>query len=172
MLKSSQFNFIGDIKVQTMQRQSGIFIGENNKAIGWSAHGKDNSVIGSISGQSNLLYNNISILSDPDFIDTPIDDRDINISLENGCDENHTSNLSLNNLQVNSMQDSTLFVGDGQVTGMDANEKANYSQGSIFGNKNQLLNNLNINNDQDQIDAIINDQDIKIAHIEKNNHST
>lgn len=166
-MKSSQFNFIGDIKVQTMQRQSGIFIGESNNATGWSAHGKDNSVIGSISGQSNILSHNISILSDPDFIDTPIDDRDVNISFENACDENHTSSLSLHNLQVNSMADSTVFVGEGHVTGMDANEKINFSQGHIFGNKNQLLNNLNVTNDPDLIDAVIEDQDIKIANIEK-----
>ncbi|MGG3470311.1 hypothetical protein ABES02_22850 [Neobacillus pocheonensis] len=168
MLKSSQINFLGNINVQTMQRQSGIFIGERNNAIGWSAHGKENSVIGGISGQSNLLYQNISILIDPDFIDTPIDDRDINLSLEYPGNEDSPTNLTLESINVNTMIDnSAVFVGKGHVTGMDANEKANYSQGSLFGNQNRVLNNLNINNDQDQIDAIIDDQDIKIAHIKK-----
>ncbi|MCM2533222.1 hypothetical protein NDK43_13470 [Neobacillus pocheonensis] len=167
MLKSSQFNFTGDINVQTMQRQSGIFIGEKNNAIGWSAHGKENSVIGRISGQSNLLFQNISILNDPDFIDTPIDDRDINISFENPGDENTTS-LTFESLNVNTMhQNGAVFVGKGNLTGMDANEKANYSQGSLFGNQNQLFNNINTTNDQDVVDAIIEDQDIKIAEIQR-----
>ena len=37
MLKSSHIHFTGDIHVQSMQRQSGIFIGERNTAVGWSA---------------------------------------------------------------------------------------------------------------------------------------
>jgi hypothetical protein len=167
-MKTSQFNFTGDINVQTMQRQSGIFIGERNNAIGWSAHGKENSVIGGISGQSNLLFHNISILNDPDFIDTPIDDRDINISFENSGEETQNLSLTLESLNVTSMdQNSSVFVGKGHVTGMDANEKVNFSQGGLFGNQNHLLNNLNINNDQDVIDAIIDDQDIKIANIKR-----
>jgi hypothetical protein len=165
MKNSSQFHFIGDINVQTMQRQSGIFIGEENNAIGWSTHGKENSVIGRISGQSNLLYQNISILNDPDFIDTPIDDRDINISFENPSNENNSS-LTLGSVNVNSLQqNSSVFLGNSHVTGMDANEKVNYSHGAVFGNQNQLLHNLNTTNDQDFIDAIMEDQDIKIANI-------
>jgi len=168
MVKSSQFNFYGDIHVQTMQRQSGIFIGERNNAIGWSAHGKENNVIGSISGESNLLFHNISILNDPDFIDTPIDDRDTNISFDIQDNEGHTSNLNLDSVNVNSMQqNSSVFIGDSHVTGMDANEKINFALGTIFGNENQFLNNYNVTYDQDVIDAIIEDQDIKIANIQK-----
>ncbi|MGJ7910477.1 hypothetical protein [Neobacillus sp. LXY-1] len=165
MLKSSQFHFAGNINVQTMQRQSGIFIGEKNHAIGWSAHGKENSVIGKISGQSNFLFHNISILNDPDFIDTPIDDRDINISFETP-DNGNTSSLDLESINVNAMfQNSAVFVGKGHVTGMDGNEKINYAQGSLFGNQNQFVHNVNTTNDQDVFDAIIEDQDIKIADI-------
>ena len=168
MLKTSHFHFTGDINVQTMQRQCGIFIGERNNAIGWSAHGKENNVIGKISGESNLLINNISILNDPDFIDTPIDDRDINISFEGFGDDDHITNLDLESLNVNTMyQNSAVFVGKGHVTGIDGNEKANYSSGGLYGNNNHLLNNINVNNDQDVIDAIMEDQDIKIANIYK-----
>lgn len=168
MLKSSQFNFYGDIHVQTMQRQSGIFIGERNNAVGWSAHGKENNVIGSVSGESNLLFHNISILNDPDFIDTPIDDRDINISFDIQNDEGHTSNLNLDSVNVNTMQqNSSVFLGKSHVTGMDGNEKINYAQGAIFGNENHLSSNYNVNYDQDVIDAIIEDQDVKIANIQK-----
>ncbi|WP_190284858.1 hypothetical protein [Bacillus sp. S3] len=168
MLKTSHFHFTGDLNVQTMQRQCGIFIGERNNAVGWSSHGKENSVIGNISGTSNILLNNISILNDPDFIDTPIDDRDINISFESNGEDGHITNLDMESLNVNTMyQNSAVFVGKGHVTGIDGNEKANYSQGGLFGNHNHLLNNLNINNDPDVIDAIMEDQDIKIANIHK-----
>lgn len=168
MLKSLNLNFAGGIHVQTMQRQSGIFIGERNVAIGWSSHGKENSVIGTISGQSNLLLHNISILNDPDLVDTPIDDRDIHISIENPGDENTTTNLTLESLNVNRMeQNSSVFLGKGHVTGMDANQKTNNSQGAITGNYNQQVSNLNINHDEDMIDGIIDDRDIKIATWEK-----
>lgn len=163
MLKPSQINFTGDIHIQSMQRQSVIFIGERNNAIGWSTHSKENAIIGDISGQSNLFFNNIFIVNDPDIIDTPIDDRDINISFENPGDEN-ISNLTLDSLNVNSMQNnSSISIGKGNITGMDANQKANFSQGGFYGNKNQFLNNTNINNDQDVLDGIIDDQDIKIV---------
>jgi hypothetical protein len=165
MLKSFEFKFLGNINIQTMQRQSGVFIGERNNAVGWSTHGKENNVIGNISGQSNLLFHNISILNDPDFIDTPIDDRDINISFENPDDEKSTTTFTLESLNVNTMeQNSSVFLGKAHVTGMDANEKSNSSQGGTFGNKNQFLNNLNINYDQDVIDANIDDRDFKFAN--------
>jgi len=167
MVKSSHFNFTGNISVYAMQRQSGIFIGERNIATGWSSHGKANRVIESISGESNTFYNNIFILNDPDIIDTPIDDRDINISLENQFKES-TTNLNLKSLNVNSMgQNSSVFVGKAHVTGMDANQKSNSSQGGLYGNNNQLLNNFNINYDQDVVDGVIDDRDIKIANIKK-----
>ena len=167
MLKSSHIHFNGDIRIQTMQRQSGIFIGERNIAIGWSAHGKENQVIGNITGQSNLLLKNYLILNDPDIVDTPIDDRDINISFENP-NEAHTTEITLDSINVNAMAHSnSLSLGNGHITGMDANEKANYTQGNLFGDRNQLFHNININYDQDVVDGVINDQDIKIANIER-----
>lgn len=168
MLKSSTLNITtGDINIQTMQRQSGIFIGEKNIAIGWSAHGKENSVIGNVSGHSNLLLHNISILNDPDIVDTPIDDRDINISFENPSDEN-TTNVTLESLNVNRIeQNSSIFLGNAHVNGMDSNQKGNTSQGPINGNNNQMLNNILLNNDQDVIDGIMDDRDIKITSIDR-----
>ncbi|WP_462410484.1 hypothetical protein [Neobacillus sp. Marseille-QA0830] len=165
MKPSSQFNFLGDIHVQNMQRQSGIFIGEQNHAVGWSTHGKENSVIGRISGQSNLLYQCVSILHDPDFIDTPIDDRDINITVENSGDHDNSS-LTMGSVNVNTMQpSSSVFVGNAHVAGIDAHQKSNYTQGHLFGNHNQLLHNVNTTHDEDVIDGIIEDQDIKISDV-------
>ncbi|MBS4214879.1 MULTISPECIES: hypothetical protein [Neobacillus] len=168
MGKTTDFTFAGNIHVQTMERQCGIFIGEQNTAIGWSAHGKQNSVFGSIGGQSNLLLCNTSILIDPDIVDTPIDDRDIHIALENSSDENNLTNLNLNSVNVNSMQPgSSVFVGKGHVNGIDANQKENTNHGNLNGNNIQLMGNINLTNDQDTIDAVMDDRDIKIAIIEK-----
>lgn len=164
---SFEFTFAGNINVQTMERQAGIFIGEQNTAIGWSAHGKVNNVIGKIGGESNLLYNNVSILNDPDVVDTPIDDRDIHMSFENHGEEN-TANLTFDRIDINTMQQNCVVaIGEGHITGMDANEKVNQGHGSIYGNDNKVLCNVNINNDQDGVDAIIEDQDIKIANVKK-----
>lgn len=167
MSKTSHIHFTGDIRVQNMQRQSGIFIGERNIAIGWSAHSKENRVIGNIGGQQNLLFYNISILQDPDIIDTPIDDRDINLSFDQPGNEN-TTNLTMDNFNVNAMSHTnSIFLGKGHVTGMDTHDKVNYTQGNVFGNKNHLIHNANINHDEDLIDGVINDQDIKMAFIER-----
>ncbi|AZU64049.1 hypothetical protein [Neobacillus mesonae] len=167
MPHSFEFKFTGNIHVHSMDRQAGIFIGERNSAVGWSAHGKANNVIGGISGKSNLLYENVLILNDPDLIDTPIDDRDIHMSIENEGKEK-TSNFTVESVIVNSMQQNSLVsVGEGHVTGMDANEKSNEPHGSIYGNGNISLGNYNINNDQDVLDAIMEDQDIKIANVNK-----
>ncbi|EKN70604.1 hypothetical protein BABA_04154 [Neobacillus bataviensis LMG 21833] len=167
MNHSFEFKFAGNINVQSMERQSGIFIGEHNNAVGWSAHGKANNVIGEIGGHSNLLYQNVNILNDPDFIDTPIDDRDINISVENPGAEK-TSNLTFESFNVNTMeQNAVVSIGEGHITGMDANEKVNQAQGGTYGNQNQSVCNLNVNNDNDLVDAIIEDADVKIASVKK-----
>lgn len=164
MLKSSQFQFTGNINVQTMERQAGIFIAEKNTAVGWNAHGKQNKVFGDVSGECNILLHNISILNDPDFIDTPIDDRDINFSFETPGNENE-SNINLDSVNVTTMlNNSSLLVGKGQINGIDANQKQNVSHGNTYGNMNHITKNLSINNDPDMIDAIIDDQDIKIAN--------
>lgn len=168
MTDAFEFQFAGNINVQSMDRQSGIFIGENNKAIGWSAHGKTNNVIGKIGGQSNLIYQNLLILNDPDYIDTPIDDRDINLSFETAGGE-ETKNFTVDNVNVNAMQQNCVVaIGESRVTGMDANEKVNQSHGSIYGNGNHSILNHNVNIDEDVLDAIIEDRDIKMANIQKN----
>jgi hypothetical protein len=142
--------------------KSGIFVGDRNTSIGRSAHNKVNSVFGSIDGHSKIVFRNFSFLIDPDYVDTPIDDRHVHISLEYPGGEN-ISNVALDSLNVTTMtQNSNVFVGKGHVTGMDANEKDNYGQGALYGNANQSIQNTNINYDHDFIDGTILDQDIKV----------
>jgi hypothetical protein len=151
----------GDIRVNTIQRNSGIFIGEQNTAVGWSAHGKSNSAFGVI-GSSNLVSKNISILIDPDLIDTPIDDRDQHLFCEEPGHRDGQTNIDIKAVNVNAMvQNAGLFIGKGTVNGMEAHEKDNYGTGNTYGENNLAMNNLNLNHDPDLIDATINDQDIK-----------
>jgi hypothetical protein len=169
-LKKHKTNIIigGDIRVNTIGRNSGIFIGERNVAIGWSAHGKSNSVFGSI-GDSNLVSNNFSLLIDPDLIDTPIDDRDQHIFFEKAGRQEEKTNIDINALNVTSIaQNAGIFIGEGKINGMESHEKENSAMGSISGEKNLSINNVNLNNDPDIIDAIINDQDNKTTLINGN----
>ncbi len=136
MSQISQLDFRGNIQVQTMQRQSGIFIADHNSSVGWSAHGKTNSVFGSVSGDGNFLLKNFMLLNDPDLVDTPIDDRDVHISAEHSG-ENHATHISLDQINIETLtQNSSVFVGKSTITGMDANEKNNCAHGVIYGNKN------------------------------------
>lgn len=160
-------HFTGDIRIQTMSGQSGLFIGERNNALGWSSHRKVNTIFGAISGHSNMVFRNFSFLNDPDNIDTPIDDRDVHVSIDHQGNENLMS-VSLDSVNVASMtQNSNLFLGKGTVTGIDGNQKQNNAQGNTYGNMNGLIHNLNWNTDSDLVDGIINDQDIKIARMQR-----
>ncbi len=159
-------HFDGDISIQTMNQQSGLFIGDRNNAVGWSAHGKTNSIFGAIAGNSNILFRNFNFLNDPDNIDTPIDDRDIHIISEEQGNENLLK-VSMESINVSTMnQNSNLFIGKGNLTGIDGNQKQNKAYGSTYGNRNQSIHNINYLSDPDMIDGNIQDQDIKIANIQ------
>lgn len=64
------------INVNAIETTSGIFIGGPNLQYGWSSHGKQNSGFGTIQGTRNQVSQLTIAVSDDDFIDTPIDDRD------------------------------------------------------------------------------------------------
>lgn len=152
----------GNINIQTMQN-AGLFIGDRITTAGWNAHSKTNTLF-EIGGNENLLFGNVGVLNDQDVIDTPIDDRDLHLIKEEGAQGD--SHLQIRDVRVNTMtQNSSFFVGKGTVTGMDANEKDNYAMGTIYGNVNQEIRNTNLNFDEDMIDGVIHDNDIKITSI-------
>jgi hypothetical protein len=164
-----QLTIAGSIRVNSIQRNSGIFIGERNTATGWNAHGKSNNVFGSI-GHANIIAANFSLLMDPDWVDTPIDDRDQHLLFAEPSDETSANtNIQINVVDVNSMTQNTgIFVGNTQINGMDAHEKNNYGAGGVYGANNLSVANINHNFDPDLIDALINDQDNKTAFITRN----
>jgi hypothetical protein len=70
MRKSYDIHF-DDIKVNSIDNLSGIFIGQSNTQCNWSSHQKSNSGFGSSSGEGNMFTNNVNIVIDPDEIDNP-----------------------------------------------------------------------------------------------------
>jgi hypothetical protein len=58
------------IHVNAISDASGIFIGTNTQ-IYWSQNGKENSGLGSVSGECNEVRNNINTVYDNDVIDAP-----------------------------------------------------------------------------------------------------
>ncbi|UOE92144.1 MULTISPECIES: hypothetical protein [Bacillaceae] len=69
------------INVGQFQSGSGIFFGTNN-ATGWNSPQKLNQIIAS-NGQGNIISGNLGIVNDPDGVDNPSADPDIQPSLQN-----------------------------------------------------------------------------------------
>lgn len=153
------------ISIGTMTVNSGIYIGNQNVVLGMSSHSKSNSGLGSIDS-NNTVQNNLNIVFDPDTIDTPIDDRDVHIFQQiQATPTPQVTQIGFDTIQVATIsQNSGVFVGDVQVTGLDAHSKQNSGRASTFGSTNLELNNVNIVQDSDVIDAPIHDEDVKILH--------
>ncbi|MDH7578352.1 MAG: hypothetical protein QHH75_11180 [Bacillota bacterium] len=69
------FTSFGAIVVTSVSRSSGIFFGENVQA-GWDSHSKTNDGF-SITGNALPVIAPLVIINDPDVIDSPINDQDI-----------------------------------------------------------------------------------------------
>lgn len=69
----------GNVSVNSMANASGVFIGTNTQ-YGWSSHEKENEALGLVFGDLNIMYGNINLLNDCDFIDAPITDNDLTVS--------------------------------------------------------------------------------------------
>ncbi|GMA65308.1 hypothetical protein NZD89_07660 [Alicyclobacillus fastidiosus] len=151
------------VNVGTITSNSGVYISEQNLVCGISSHSKSNNGLGSI-GSSNLLRGNISLVYDSDFIDTPIDDRDVKIYQENQTSSTaETTQVGFDSINVATMaQNSGIFVGDVKITGLDAHSKQNNATGTTYGHRNVDMQNLNYVYDSDAIDTPIYDQDIKL----------
>ncbi|QQE77442.1 hypothetical protein GI364_16000 [Alicyclobacillus sp. SO9] len=150
-----------NIQVNTVSGNSGIYLGSTNTVCGVSAHSKSNMGFGSI-GSSNMFVDNVSFVHDPDIIDTPIDDRDTHILHPGDRPASETTRIGVGRLDVNTLtQNSAVFMGTANITGMDSHEKQNLAHGQIYGGWNIGAGNQNMTVDNDWIDAPIFDQDYK-----------
>lgn len=77
--RSSQPNLLNtrvdSITCQTITQNAGIFMGET-RINGLDSHEKQNLAYGQTYGNRNLAHGNVNVMSDPDWVDALIDDRD------------------------------------------------------------------------------------------------
>lgn len=59
------------IYVNEISMSSGIFVGPNTQN-GWSCHQKENSALGTVVGDENLICHNVNVIHDEDLMDMPI----------------------------------------------------------------------------------------------------
>ncbi|WP_078597585.1 hypothetical protein [Evansella clarkii] len=145
-----------NFNVTSVTDGSGIFSG-NNTANGWSSFSKTNNGFGSAS--SALIVGNTNKVTDNDFIDCPIDDRDIFISAKAPGDG--TTRVDFEALNVTAITNgSAISVGENNQDAWSAHGKRNNGNGVVTGS-NALANSFNIVEDNDIIDSPINDQDYK-----------
>lgn len=150
------------LTIQTISGNSGVYFGNQNISVGVSSHSKSNRAIGSI-GSHNLVQRNLNLISDPDIIDTPIDDRDIHMY----APTYKTAATNVLNTKVDQIacgtitQNAGVFIGETTITGFDSHEKDIMGHGQTFGNVNQAQGNLNFISDPDHTDMFIDDRDVK-----------
>lgn len=64
------------LNINTISNASGVFTGENVQQ-GWGSHSKNNQCLGDLNGNANLIANPLNCIFDPDLMDSPINDQDI-----------------------------------------------------------------------------------------------
>lgn len=150
------------IQVHNLTGNSAIFVGKQNIASGYSTHSKTNAGFGSIASRNHVM-NNITFVYDPDWIDTPIDDRDVHVLTPQptgaGVGDFRVGVHSVNVATMN--QNSGVFLGTANITGFESHQKANLGFGHTYGDWNQQARNRNVAYDPDWIDTPIFDQDNK-----------
>ncbi|GAE24858.1 hypothetical protein JCM9140_818 [Halalkalibacter wakoensis JCM 9140] len=154
-----QVNF-ANLNINNVQDGSGIYSG-SNIANGWTTIHKENSGFGSVSNA--IIVNNLSYVYDNDFIDSPIDDRDVYLC-PNYPDERDI-NVDFQSINVNSLiNNSSIAIGENNQVGWNGHSKRNHGNGSFTG-KSLHANYSTSVEDNDFIDAPINDQDYKPGYM-------
>ena len=149
------------LAVSSIGSSSGIFIGKNN-AIGWSAHGKSNQGLGYANGK---VINSVNLVYDNDFVDSPIDDRDLIVDSEMylSAKIEDDERIKFDEINVTSLSgNAAISVGKNRQSGWDAHSKANTGIGQHY-DDSITCNNLSVIDDADLIDSPINDQDVKAS---------
>ncbi|WP_282939526.1 hypothetical protein [Paenibacillus sp. RC67] len=153
--------------VNNIEDSSGIFIG-TNQAIGWSTYSKSNQGFGSLS--NSTLTNVVSVVQDPDFIDTPIEDtRYITLT-----ETNHSLQqcaIDFNSIHANTLSNgSAMDLGDNKQLGWRSARKVNYGFGKNLG-RNHLKQVASMIVDDDAVDAPFHNEAIiteNVQNVEKN----
>jgi hypothetical protein len=140
----------GDISVNSIAANSGIFIGASVQANGWSTRGKENNGLGSLS--HTFVSQCVTIIKDDDLIDSPITDQHT-FYIQN--EENMQAAIHFRDINVNGMdRNASVSIGETDQNGWSAHGKSNTGLGSQTGIQ-YTLQNETIIQDNDAIDAPI-----------------
>ncbi|WP_077613929.1 hypothetical protein [Caenibacillus caldisaponilyticus] len=140
----------GDISVNSIETNSGIFIGASVQANGWSTMSKENNGLGSFSHTS--VSQCVTIIKDDDFIDSPITDQHTFYIQK---EENAQADIHFRDINVNSLDRSaSVSVGETDQNGWSAHGKSNTGLGSQTGIQ-YTLHNQTVIQDNDAVDAPI-----------------
>ncbi|NSL50924.1 spore germination protein [Calidifontibacillus erzurumensis] len=154
---------IGPIQVESIESASGIFISQMNIVKGWHSQEKNNYGFGDF-GDQNVIENCISIVSDDDFIDAPMNDNSIIIE-KKLKPQNTNTDISLGDIQVETMDtNSSITIGDSLQTGWRSQSKINSGIGDFIGD-NLTKNNRIFLYDNDIIDSPV--KNVQTASVEK-----
>ena len=69
MEKNNQVISFNNITVYTLTGGAGIFVGSNVQ-LNWSSRSHENIGLGKVTGDYNLIHQNVNIVSDDDIVDT------------------------------------------------------------------------------------------------------
>lgn len=123
------------LSVNSIESNSGVFIGTVIHADGWSSHSKTNAGFGNLSGAE--LSHCVGIVIDNDVIDTMIDDADQFLIQHAGrpAEGIHAgTGISLADINVNGMAtNAALAVGEVEQTGWSSHSKRNAGVGGSKG---------------------------------------
>ncbi|WDL96854.1 hypothetical protein [Alicyclobacillus sp. ALC3] len=149
-----------NLTIQTISGNAGVYFGNQNISVGVSSHSKSNNAVGSVNGGSHF-FKNLSVVYDPDVIDTPIDDRDVRIFAPQQTASN-VLNAQIDGINIATVnQNAGVFIGETTITGFDSHEKDNYGFAPSYGNHIYSHANSSLVYDPDIVDALIDDRDVK-----------
>lgn len=149
---------LGNIQVRNIDTSSGIFIAQTNIANGWRSQTKLNYGFGEI-GDETTFENCLSIVSDNDVIDSPMEDNSIMID-KNVSHSNSNTDIFFEGIDVESINtNATVSIGESMQNGWGTQMKNNYGNGEFYGDT-ITSNNKVLIKDDDLIDAPVNDHHI------------
>lgn len=143
---------LNNLTVNTVESNSGIFIGATNMSYGWSSHSKSNNGFGSFF--NTKVTNSFCVIYDNDSIDAPIiDKKKFFVVKPKANPENadiHFADISVNGMSTNA----AVSIGEVDQAGWSSHSKNNIGEGKNNGINTSAYNQVNIV-DNDQMDAPI-----------------
>jgi len=138
------------LKVNNVERSSGIFIGTNH-APAWNSIEKSNHGFGTLSG--SVVKGAVSVVYDTDVLDSTVQDASY-VSLTEAPNQEQQCAIDFGSIQANSLNNgSVISLGDNKQLGWRNAGKNNYGSSKNLGT-NLLSKMANYTLDNDVMDAV------------------